>query len=460
MAPERRADDHQLVQPRLRRRCRPIRASRSATRRATPCAGRSSGSSTSSRRSGCALGGPAQLEVRLEAFNLLNHTNFRAPERQPQRRRVRHDHRDLRSAAAAARVQAAVVGAHADRCCWRWRAPAAAPPGSPADHRATAARAAIGPSTRSRPTGWRSRWARTSSSPISSSTKDGVLIARHENEIGGTTDVAERFPDRKRTKTIDGQSITGWFTEDFTLAEIKTLRARERLAFRSHAVRRPVRASPTFDEVIELAQRLAHGARRGRSASIPRPSIRATSAASGCRSKSSCSRRWRSTAGTTRDAPVFIQSFETGNLRELRKRTTVRLIQLLSPARAVRRCRPEGDRDLRGWHRSGEAAAGAGRPPTARSEPPTDLVDARPSSRPARPRVDAAAASRNSCRPATRATSRAEFRDCGELGVDGVFTDFPDVGAAAFGRERRARRNNERRDVEMAQLPPALGGRA
>ena len=63
-------------------------------------------------------------------------------------------------------------------------------------------------------------------------TKDGVLIARHENEISGTTDAADRFPDRKRTKTIDGQSITGWFTEDFTLAEIKTLRARERLAFR------------------------------------------------------------------------------------------------------------------------------------------------------------------------------------------------------------------------------------
>ena len=53
------------------------------------------------------------------------------------------------------------------------------------------------------------------------STKDGVLIARHENEIGGTTDVADKFPDRKRTKTIDGQAITGWFTEDFTLAEIR-----------------------------------------------------------------------------------------------------------------------------------------------------------------------------------------------------------------------------------------------
>jgi TolB-like protein/Tfp pilus assembly protein PilF len=87
------------------------------------------------------------------------------------------------------------------------------------------------------------------------STKDGVLIARHENEIGGTTNVADRFPDRKRTKTIDGQSMTGWFTEDFTLSEIKTLRARERLPFRSHAYDGQFQIV-TFDEVIELAQQL------------------------------------------------------------------------------------------------------------------------------------------------------------------------------------------------------------
>ncbi|WP_286134084.1 glycerophosphodiester phosphodiesterase family protein, partial [Erythrobacter donghaensis] len=63
------------------------------------------------------------------------------------------------------------------------------------------------------------------------STKDGVLVARHENEISETTDVAAHpeFADRKTTKTIDGQSLTGWFTEDFTLAELKTLRAKERL---------------------------------------------------------------------------------------------------------------------------------------------------------------------------------------------------------------------------------------
>src|SRR5690242_12173798 len=64
-------------------------------------------------------------------------------------------------------------------------------------------------------------------------TKDGVLIARHENDISGTTDVAQKFPGRRTTKTIDGKPIEGYFTEDFTLAEIKTLRAKERLAFRN-----------------------------------------------------------------------------------------------------------------------------------------------------------------------------------------------------------------------------------
>ena len=89
-------------------------------------------------------------------------------------------------------------------------------------------------------------------------TKDGHLVVRHENEIGGTTDVASHpeFAARKTTKTIDGQSLTGWFTEDFTLAEIKTLRARERLP-----QLRPTSAAfdgqaqvLTFDEVVAIAK--------------------------------------------------------------------------------------------------------------------------------------------------------------------------------------------------------------
>src|SRR4028119_1719694 len=69
------------------------------------------------------------------------------------------------------------------------------------------------------------------------STKDGVLIARHENDISETTDVGNvrEFANRKTTKKIDGREVTGWFIEDFTLAEIKTLRAKERLPFRNHS---------------------------------------------------------------------------------------------------------------------------------------------------------------------------------------------------------------------------------
>ena len=91
------------------------------------------------------------------------------------------------------------------------------------------------------------------------STKDGVLVARHENEIGSTTDVAEHpeFAARRTTRTIDGQTVEGWFTEDFTLAELRTLRARERLpqlrpANTAYDGRLEV---PTFDEIIQLAQR-------------------------------------------------------------------------------------------------------------------------------------------------------------------------------------------------------------
>src|SRR5688500_13946256 len=95
------------------------------------------------------------------------------------------------------------------------------------------------------------------------STKDHVLVARHENEIGGTTDVENHpeFAGRRTTKTIDGASITGWFTEDFTLAELKTLRAEERIpdlrpdntAFNGLA------EIPTFDEVVALARRSGVG---------------------------------------------------------------------------------------------------------------------------------------------------------------------------------------------------------
>ena len=86
-------------------------------------------------------------------------------------------------------------------------------------------------------------------------TKDGVLIARHEPEIGGTTNVADHpeFASRKTTKMLDGAPVEGWFAEDFTLAEIKTLRAKERLSFRDHTFDGAYEI-PTLDEIIALVK--------------------------------------------------------------------------------------------------------------------------------------------------------------------------------------------------------------
>ncbi|MFF9805965.1 glycerophosphodiester phosphodiesterase family protein [Streptomyces coeruleorubidus] len=96
-------------------------------------------------------------------------------------------------------------------------------------------------------------------------TKDHVLVVRHENEISQTTDVARRpeFADRRTTKTVDGRSVTGWFTEDLTLAELKTLRAVERLpqVRNRNTVFDGREEVMTFQEVVDLARKLskAHG---------------------------------------------------------------------------------------------------------------------------------------------------------------------------------------------------------
>src|SRR5580765_5377281 len=106
-------------------------------------------------------------------------------------------------------------------------------------------------------------------------TKDGVLVARHENEISGTTDVAKHpeFAARKTTKVIDGTPVTGWFTEDFTLAELKTLRARERIPdTRPSNTRFDGQFEvPTFEEILSLVhgveeQRAARARQLGQSA--------------------------------------------------------------------------------------------------------------------------------------------------------------------------------------------------
>ncbi|MCW2567760.1 MAG: glycerophosphodiester phosphodiesterase [Mycobacterium sp.] len=178
------------------------------------------------------------------------------------------------------------------------------------------------------------------------STKDGVLVARHENEIGGTTNVADHpeFAGRRTTKTIDGTAVTGWFTEDFTLAELRTLRAKERIA----AVRQrntlydgryPV---PTLDEVLALQATLSRRYHRviGVYPETKHPTyFRSIGLPLEDRLVGALRRRGLDRA----DAPVYVQSFEVGNLRALRHRLRVPLIQLIDGSGAPYDLRAAGD---------------------------------------------------------------------------------------------------------------------
>jgi len=169
-------------------------------------------------------------------------------------------------------------------------------------------------------------------------TRDGVLVARHENEIGATTDVAAhpRFASRRARKYIDGVLVEGWFTEDFTLAELKTLRTRERLPDlrgTAHDGQHPI---ATLEEIIELLA--TERARQGREVGLI-PEIK-HGTWSQCQGLPMEQRLLDTLAAhaCTRSAPVVIQSFELANLRALRKRLgdrpNVRLLQLVDEPQA------------------------------------------------------------------------------------------------------------------------------
>jgi len=178
------------------------------------------------------------------------------------------------------------------------------------------------------------------------STKDGVLVARHENEIGSTTDVADHpeFADRRTVKAVHGVEVEGWYTEDFTLAELKTLRARERLP-----QLRPANTAwdgrlevPTLDEIIQLVRR--ESAARGRTIGIyPETKHPSWFQSLGLGLEEPLLAALDAAGWTEPDAPVFIQSFETENLRMLRGRTRVRLVQLLESSGAPRDLVLRGD---------------------------------------------------------------------------------------------------------------------
>ncbi len=277
------------------------------------------------------------------------------------------------------------------------------------------------------------------------STKDHVLVARHENEISGTTDVAghPEFGARRATKTIDGRSVTGWFTEDFTLAELKTLRARERLP-----KLRPANTAydgqfeiPTFAEIIALAQ--AAPRRIGLYPETKHPSY---FAANGLPLEPPLLAALTAAGYGKRSDPVFIQSFEAGNLRALRQQTDLPLIQLIESGLS-----PDGvSYDVMltpaGLREVATYADGIGpnkdrvvpRDATGKLLPPTALVaDAHAAGLMVHPwtfrsenyflPVDF----RSVGGPAAPGDAAAEFRLFYALGVDGVFADYPAAALAA-----------------------------
>jgi glycerophosphoryl diester phosphodiesterase len=270
------------------------------------------------------------------------------------------------------------------------------------------------------------------------STKDGVLVARHENEISATTDVADHpeFAARRTTKTIDGVALTGWFTEDFTLAELKTLRAKERIPdLRPRNTLYNSRYEiPTFQEVLDLARRMKVGVYPEtkhptyfRTIGLPleKPLLRVL-------------KRFR--------GRVFIQSFEVGNLKALDRETDRPLVQLLS----ARTARPVGfDRTY------GEMATPAGLKEIAKyadgvgpskdyilppgGEPTSFVRDAHRAGLVVHPytfRNENAflpPALRSSADPAAYGDAFAEYEQFFALGVDGVFSDNSDTAVEARG---------------------------
>jgi glycerophosphoryl diester phosphodiesterase len=161
-------------------------------------------------------------------------------------------------------------------------------------------------------------------------TKDGVLVARHENEISETTDVAQHaeFKQRKTEKMIDGRTISGWFTEDFTIAELKTLRAKERLPQLRSKARDGQYEVPTFAEILTLLARVNAG-RATPVGVYPETKHPGYFTRIGLPHEAPLLALLSQHGYRGRSAAVFIQSFEVDNLKALRARTDLPLIQLM-----------------------------------------------------------------------------------------------------------------------------------
>lgn len=273
-------------------------------------------------------------------------------------------------------------------------------------------------------------------------TKDDVLVARHENEIGGTTDVASHpeFAARRATRTIDGAAVTGWFTEDFTLAELKTLRARERLP-----QLRPANATydgqfeiPTLAEIVALAKR--RSAATGRTVGLyPETKHPTYFAAIGHPTDRLLVDQLRAAGWDRADAPVFIQSFEVKNLQSIHTMTRIRLIQLMDAhggpadgavASYAAMASPDGLKAVARY------AYGIG-PSKSMVEDGPLVADAHAAGLRVHPWTFRAenqflpAAYRRGDDPAAPGDVAGEIAAALRLGVDGFFTDFPAIGVAA-----------------------------
>jgi glycerophosphoryl diester phosphodiesterase len=280
------------------------------------------------------------------------------------------------------------------------------------------------------------------------STRDGVLIARHENEISETTDVAGRpeFAARRATKRIDGREVTGWFSEDFTLAEIKALRAKERLPFRNQSFNGRFEV-PAFAEVLALARRKS--AETGRTIGVYPETKHPTYFRSlGLPLEPPLLLALHEAGYRGRTAPVYLQSFEVENLRELRKATDLPIIQLLDIQGQPWNLAVAGDQrtyqDLAapaGLAGIAAYADGIGpykrmivpAGPDGRLLSPTSLVaDAHHAGLLVHPwtfRSDAVFLA-----PDYAGAPEREYDQFFALGVDGLFSDFPDTAVAARQR--------------------------
>ncbi|ATW47617.1 glycerophosphodiester phosphodiesterase [Streptomyces peucetius] len=166
-------------------------------------------------------------------------------------------------------------------------------------------------------------------------TKDGHLVCRHENDITGTTDVAAHpeFASRRTTKSVDGTSLTGWFTEDFTLAELKTLRAKEQIpgTRQENTLYDGRWTVPTFEEVLRWAE--TEGRRRGRPVWLHVETKHPSYFRSiGLGLEEPLARLLRRYGRERRDSPVFLQSFEPSSMQRMAKLVSSPRVVLLSGA--------------------------------------------------------------------------------------------------------------------------------